>query len=209
MTDRRRASAGSPKPARLGALRLLISTLLALAATSSLAAEFTVGELIQPFQLYDQHDALHEVDADTRIILFSRDMKGGDLLKAALNDVSKTFLSERDAVYVSDISGMPRIIAKLFALPSMRRRPYSMLLDRDGTSTQIIPDVEGQATLVFLNALQVDRIEHVSTADDITRLLSSPPAEAALTPAPAEPGVAPEPSVSSAPSEASPKAPAE
>ena len=85
-------------------------------------------------------------------------------------------MSGRRAVYVADISGMPGLIAKTFAIPAMRDRPYFMLLDRDGETTARLPDIEGQATLVFLDRLAVRRIVNVTEAPAVQRELESIPA---------------------------------
>ncbi len=175
MTDLRASHRAARRRNTLDRWTCAVVLLLALASPAR-ADGFKPGELIQPFQLYDQHDILHGVDADTRVILFSRDMKGGDVLKAALVDMPRAYLQELKAVYITDISRMPGLIAKLFALPSMRRRPYPMLIDHDGNSTRAIPDIDGQATLVFLDALQVERIEHVADTTSVTKMLKGDPA---------------------------------
>jgi hypothetical protein len=70
---------------------------------------------------------------------------------------------------------MPKLVARLFAVPSMRRRPYPMLLDRTGEATARLPDVEEQATLLFLDELRIERIEHVDSADGVRALLGLEP----------------------------------
>ncbi|MCA9501519.1 MAG: hypothetical protein H6748_04610 [Spirochaetaceae bacterium] len=153
--------------------RLALVSALALGLFASSAAGDTagVGEVLSPIALEDQHGVLHQIDDSTRVVLFSRDMDGGRLLKAALAEVPASALTERGAVYVSDISGMPRPVATLFALPGMRRRPYPMLLDRDGEVTRVLPDVEGRATLLFLVGLRITRVEHVDSAEAVREAL--------------------------------------
>lgn len=143
------------------------STTPALADEAEGAAPYGVGDAVEAFTLEDQHGATASVDASTRVVLFSRDMEGGELLKAALEDATAEALEARGAVYVSDISGMPALVARLFALPAMRRRPYDMLLDRDGTTTARLPDVEGRATLIHLAAGRIERIHYAADADTI------------------------------------------
>ena len=128
--------------------------LLLLAAPAG-AEPLAVGDRLEPFSLEDQHGAEHRIDASVSVILLSRDMKGGDVLERALEGTTAEMLSERKAVYVADISGMPRLVARLFALPSMRKRPYPMLLDRDGSRTRHLPSVEARATLIFSVELEV------------------------------------------------------
>lgn len=142
-----------------------------LVADAALAQPYVVGDRIEPFTLEDQHGDSRSVDASVKVILFSRDMDGGDFLKQGLADVEPGYLEGKQAVYVADISGMPGLIARMFAIPAMRDRPYPMLLDRDGTTTARLPDAEGQATLIFLDQLAVERIVHVTEAPAVRREL--------------------------------------
>ncbi len=175
--------------ARLAALHLaLLGLLVPLAAGADV---YSVGSEIAPFSIEDQHGQSHQLDASVEAVLFSRDMKGGDLIKAALADVSPSFLEQHHAVYLADISGMPGLIARMFAIPKMRKRPYPMLLDRDGSLSEKFPDVEGKATVVSLAKLRVTAIQHFTTADDLMRALGisvpSDEEDGASVPAPEHP----------------------
>ena len=103
--------------------------LLCLLSTAVLALE--PGERLAPWTLLDQHDAPYTLNDETRILLVARDMDGAKLVDAALEGKPKGYLDERHAVFLADISRMPRIIATLFALPKMRDYNYRILLDRD------------------------------------------------------------------------------
>ena len=144
-------------------------------ANAAFAEPYVVGDRIDPFTLEDQHGKSHTVDASAKVILFSRDMDGGDVLKEGLADVDPEYLTGRSAVYVADIAAMPRLVARMFAIPAMRERPYAMLLDRDGKGTARLPAVEGQATLLFLDQLVALRIVHVAEAPAVRRELESAP----------------------------------
>ncbi|PLY04708.1 MAG: hypothetical protein C0622_02405 [Desulfuromonas sp.] len=151
-------------------LSILLVTII---ANTALAGEYTVGDVIEPIRLDDQHGMSRTVDVADKIILFSRDKKGADLLKHGLQDVSLDCLREKDVVYVADISGMPRLIAWLLAIPRMRDLPYPILLDRDGTQTARLPDVEGQATFIFIDRFSITRIVHVADVPAVKRELDS------------------------------------
>ena len=103
--------------------------LLCLLSTAVLALE--PGERLAPWTLLDQHDVTYTLNDETRILLVARDMDGAKLVNAALEGKPKGYLDERHAVFLADISRMPRIIATLFALPKMRDYNYRILLDRD------------------------------------------------------------------------------
>jgi hypothetical protein len=142
-----------------------------LICTVAAAEPLEVGGTLLAFDIEDQHGTPHRVDESISLILFSRDMDGGKLLTSAMEGHDAAFLQERRAVSVADISGMPRLVARLFALPKMRRRPYPVLLDRDGTLTANLPDREGVATLIFLDRLVMVRVEHLSSVEAIRQEL--------------------------------------
>ena len=153
-------------------LCLVATGIVLLAVTARAEAPvLAVGDLVPELSLEDQHGETRSIDDSTRLVLFSRDMEGGDLLKSALADVKEDFLPSRSVVYVSDISGMPRLVARMFAIPSMRRRPYPMLLDRTGEATASLPDVPGRATVLFLEGRRIERIEHAEDVAGIRALL--------------------------------------
>lgn len=145
----------------------------ALSAAAANAEPYAVGDRIEAFTLEDQHGVAHTVGGDVALLLFSRDMDGGDLIKQALADAPGDLLTIRHAVYVSEISRMPKLVARLFALPSMRKRPYPMLLDRDGTTTVRLPSAEGRATLIFLRAHEIVRVQHAETAAEVSSALET------------------------------------
>jgi len=150
--------------------------LLLLLAVSAGSEPYAVGDRIEPFTLQDQHGTERRIDASVGVILFSREMKGGDVLKRALEGATAELLDERRAVYVADISRMPGLVARLFAMPSMRRRPYPMLLDRDGSKTARLPSVDEQATLIFSRNLEVTRVLHLGSAKEVRQELGLPDA---------------------------------
>ena len=47
---------------------------------------------------------------------------------------------------------MPALVARMFVIPTMRKRPYSMLLNRSGGVTQRVSDVKERATVIFLDS---------------------------------------------------------
>lgn len=153
----------------LGLLALLLSM------ASAQAEPLGVGDRVPELSLENQFGDPGKVDSSTTLILFSRDMDGGKILKQALVDIDPDYLAGRNARYVADISGMPSLVAKMFAIPSMKKRPYKMLLDRLGQKTRRLPDIEGQATFIFLKALKITAVEHFETPAAVREKLGLPP----------------------------------
>jgi hypothetical protein len=137
-------------------------------------AAWTEGETIPRLALEDQHGRRGEVDERVRLLLFTREMRAGGIVKEALADADQALLEARRAVYVADISGMPAVVSRLFAVPAMRRRAYRVLLDRDGAATEGLPAVEGKVTVVALDRLRITRITHATSAAELGELLRPP-----------------------------------
>lgn len=91
-----------------------------------------VGERVAPWTLLDQYDQAFTLDNRTQTLLVARSMEGAKLVNAALQGQPKGYLEARHAVFLADIERMPRLIAKMFAVPAMRDYSYRVMLDRDG-----------------------------------------------------------------------------
>lgn len=107
---------------------------VALLAASVQAVE--PGERLAPWTLSDQFEQAYSLDDNLHILLVARSMDGAKLLDAALEGQPKGYLEARQALFVADISGMPSLIGKLFAIPAMRDYSYRVLLDREA---QVVP----------------------------------------------------------------------
>lgn len=152
-----------------------IVTALLLGDSSVAAAEqpvLAVGDSLPALVLHDQNGAEVKVDAGTRLLLLTRDMDGGGVVKEALAEGGKEKLAASGAVYVSDVSRMPGFVRSAFAMPSLRKRPYPVLLDESGDITKTLPWVEGQATLLTLEAGKIVAVTTLPTAAALTAALA-------------------------------------
>lgn len=145
--------------------------LLCLLSTAALALE--PGERLAPWTLLDQHDAPYTLNEQTRVLLVARDMDGAKLVNAALEGKPKGYLNERQAIFLADISRMPRVIASLFALPKMRDYSYRILLDRDARIAPRYPAGEGEVLWLQLDSLQIVSQQAFTRADDLRQALEA------------------------------------
>lgn len=105
--------------------------LLGLALLAVTAQALESGERLAPWTLSDQFEQPYTLDGQLRILLVARSMESAKLLETALQGQPKGYLEARDALFVADISRMPSLIGKLFAIPAMRDYSYRVLLDRE------------------------------------------------------------------------------
>lgn len=110
-------------------MKFLAVLMLSLLPVWSQAVE--VGERLAPWTLLDQFDQAYTRDDQAQILLVARSMDAAKSVDTALQGQPKGYLESRRGVFVADIQRMPRLIAKLFAVPAMQSYNYRVMLDRD------------------------------------------------------------------------------
>jgi hypothetical protein len=148
--------------------RVVVSLLLALLAA---VADAEPPAAFPALALRDQFGAEQRVDETTRAVVFTRDMDAGDLVKAALSEDGAGQLARAGAVYVSDVSGMPRLVLRMMAKPAMKKRGYPILLDETGEATAALPAEPGKATWFRLDRLRVVETLALDSADAVREAL--------------------------------------
>ena len=130
-------------------MKFLAVLMLSLLPMWSQAVE--VGERLAPWTLLDQFDQAYTLDDQAQILLVARSMDAAKWVDTALQGQPKGYLESRRGVFVADIQRMPRLIAKLFAVPAMQSYNYRVMLDRDA---RIAPRYPGPVDKVLW--LQLD-----------------------------------------------------
>jgi len=135
---------------------LLISLLL----TVTLFADYKVGEKLPGITLQDQFGKTMKVNDNDRLLLFSFEkevaIKTADLLKSK----SKGYLQAHHIKYISDISKMPSFITSMFALPKMKKYPFSVMLIENDLGKSFAKK-EGKVTLYRLKKQKITDIQFV------------------------------------------------
>ena len=148
---------------------------LLLSAATLLAQAANVGDTLTPWTLNDQFDQPYTLDQNTRILLVARDMKAAQMVKAAIEDQPKGYLEARHAVFLADVHGMPSLIGKLFAIPSMKGYNDRVVLDRDGTSADQYPGAKEQILLLQLDNGKLVSQQAFTTATALREALDNAP----------------------------------
>jgi hypothetical protein len=159
---------------RLFTLLVALLVVPACASDPPPAEPLAVGGVLEKASLLDQNEVPHEINEQVRAIFFAREMEGGKVIRALLDEAGAEFLERHKAVYVADISGMPTLIANMMAIPKMKReRAYPTLLDRTGTASARYPSEEGRVTVLLLDRLRVEQILYRGTADGLREAVES------------------------------------
>lgn len=109
--------------------KILIGILLVLFSLS--ANELKVGDSLGTFSILNQHDEKVTVDKNVQKILISFEKGTGADINEYLSSKDTNFLQKHHTVFIANISGMPSIITKMFALPKMRKYKHEILLIYD------------------------------------------------------------------------------
>ncbi|WP_448725267.1 FAD/FMN-containing dehydrogenase [Pseudomonas farris] len=135
------------------------------------AQALEVGERLAPWTLLDQFDQAFTLDSQTQTLLVARSMDAAKLVGAALQDKPKGYLEARQTVFVADIQRMPRLIAKMFAVPAMRDYSYRVMLDRDGRVAPRYPGAEDKVLWLQLKDGQLVGQHEYATAAQLREAL--------------------------------------
>ena len=142
--------------------RILLSLLVM--GLSLFANEFKIGDNIGIFSMLNQHDQKVTIDSSITKILVSFEKDTGADINEYLNEKDKDFLKNKHAVFIANISGMPSIITKMFALPKMRKYTHEILLIYDDEDKRFTSKDE-MSTLYTLDNGVITNISYVTKAD--------------------------------------------
>src|ERR1035438_1594197 len=94
---------------------------------SARATELVVGDAVPAFSAKDQHGKEFVFTNGTQFLLVATERACGTSANHKLAEQGAGFLEKHQAVYVMDIHAMP-FVARLFALPKMRKYPQRIVL---------------------------------------------------------------------------------
>ncbi|TAE78585.1 MAG: hypothetical protein EAZ65_04295 [Verrucomicrobia bacterium] len=130
------------------------------------AEPYVEGATIKAFTAKDQHEQEYRFDAAaTRYLLVSHDMDTGKKANGALTALGKDHLSEKQAVYVANIHGMPGI-GRMFALPKMKKYSHRIILGDDAALIADFPEQTGKVTVLGLEKGKVVSVAYWDPATE-------------------------------------------
>ena len=140
--------------------------------SSFLFGEVVLNEKIEQFELENQFDKKVSILEDTKKIIFAFKKASGHLVKGFLDTKNSDYLSSRDAMFVADVSAMPKII-RWFVLDDLDNHPYSIVLIQDEDISKIYKDEKNieKVLIVTLDNMKVLKIEYIDNVKDLENSL--------------------------------------
>ena len=139
-------------------MKLLFASLI---LATSLLAFPKAGDPFPETVLPDQFGTQQRVTAGDKVVLISFEKGVSTAVNDYLQGKPKTFLTTHYAKFISDISPMPTLITKMFALPKMRDYGYPVLLIYDDAGKGF-EKKEGMLSLYRLENGAVVSVDFVS-----------------------------------------------
>lgn len=139
----------------------LLAILLLLLCSVAVQAQ-SEGERVRAWTLEDQFGDDVMIAPDTRLLLVASSRKAADVVNEALEGLPEGFLESNMALYVADVSRMPKMITRMVMVPAMRSASYSVLLDYD---SKVAPAHLGQGDEVLWLGLEGLVVEERRTYD--------------------------------------------
>jgi hypothetical protein len=145
---------------------IIIQAICLLSICSPLFAEtYTQGTSLKTFHANDQHDQPFDLNpSDTRYLIVTHDMDTGKKTNAVLNTLGNTFLTEKKAIYLANIYGMPSI-GRFFAIPKMRKYSHRIILADDANLIALFPEQKNQATILALSNGKISAVHYWNPED--------------------------------------------
>lgn len=164
-------------------MKFFVSIFLLALAFLSLLAPLSQAQALRAEAFKDQWDNTQTLDGDTRWLVVSQSMDAGDIVKETFEKLDLASPADHGMLYLADVSGMPGLVTKFFALPAMRDYAFPMALIRaeDELAAMKLPITSEEAVTVL--ALESLDVVDVLMFDDAaafevflnTRVLVAPP----------------------------------
>ena len=139
-------------------VRWMIWLTLGIFAVSAHTKTLNLRARLPSIVLNDQFDQPVLIDSSTQWIVFSQEKAVNACVSDYMSEQGAQQIRQRGIVYVADISGMPTLVTRMFALPKMRKLSFPIGLARDSKILADIPRRNGAATILRVHSGVVQNI---------------------------------------------------
>ncbi len=134
-----------------------------------------VGTSLPARMVLDANARAVHLDAGVQALVFTADKQASAWVNPVLAEWGAAALMQHRVIALADISAMPALITRMFALPKLRELPFSLGLVQDAAEAADLPRQTGQATLIQLKALEVTDIRFLPDAAALQAALQALP----------------------------------
>ncbi len=99
--------------------------------SGEVSSGIVIGKELASFSFKDQFDKEHSLTKEIKKVIFAFSKPTGHIMKIYMGVREVNYLTSRDILFIADISGMPSVISKMFAIPDMKESKYPILLIKE------------------------------------------------------------------------------
>lgn len=133
---------------------------------------FSYAAPLHHTSLKDQWDKDHTLTPETLWIVYSHHRAGGEWVRNVLTKLDLAPLKQHKLIYVADISAMPGIISRMFALPKMQDYMFRIALVENAEHVEGWPKKENQITVMQLQSFNVKQVHYFDDEIDLEHFIS-------------------------------------
>ncbi len=145
---------------------------LSLLCAVGLYARLEVEQNFPDVTLPDQFEKQHKITKAEKIVVMAFEKDISVAMNEYLKEQPSGFLQKHKAKYISDISSMPSVITWMFAMPKMKKYPFSLMLINDESGKQYDKEA-GKITVYRLRDREIRSIEFIAP-ENIASIFKEP-----------------------------------
>jgi hypothetical protein len=139
--------------------------------TGTVSPGVAIGQKLKDFAIADQFGNINKLTNETKKVIFVATKASGHVARNYFKSQSKDYLPSRDIIFIADVSGMPSIIYKMFALPDFKKSSYSvsLLLDDSRAKEFINEKHKNTIMIISLNHKIITGVKFVTNEKDLIK----------------------------------------
>ena len=134
---------------------------IAVLFTVTLFADFKVGDSFPDIFLSDQFGRSVKIESSDRFVLMAFEKEVAMGIHEFITTQPKEFMSQQHIKYISDVSAVPSFAFSMFALPNMKKYPFSVMLIKDDFGKHF-EKREGKVSVYRLNNKKITAIQFMN-----------------------------------------------
>lgn len=142
---------------------------------SAQAAEpkLVVGKNLKALSFNDQFGTPHKIEATTKSVIFAFSKDNGHLCNEFFSEQNPTYLANKNAIFIADISQVPSLIRSLFVEPGLKDLTHRVLLiEDDATSAKYRTEANAESIVVAkLSNGIIQSITLIHTKNELAKAL--------------------------------------
>lgn len=140
-------------------------------ASQPLPPPMEIGHEVQFALLQDQHANPFPHADNMELLIFTNDMEASRDVRDAMGRIDPACYDAGRLVFIADVSGMPKLITRLIAIPKMRGYGFPIWLDYSGEATEALPVKEAFISLISVKSGAITDIEYVQGMESVMNKL--------------------------------------